>query len=57
MPRTRGLGTAARQRQQCLPQAKLPYASGTYNTREASTRSPYVQYGESGTRVSAQTRA
>ena len=29
-------------------------ASGTYSTQEAGTRSPYVQYGGSGTYVSAQ---
>ena len=33
------------------------YASGTYSTQEAGKRSPYVQYGGSGTYVSAQLRA
>ena len=33
---------------------KLPCAFGTYSTHEAGTRSPYVQYGGSGTYVSAQ---
>ena len=30
------------------PRGKLPCASGTYSTQEASTRSPYVQYGGPG---------
>eukprot|EP00964_Phaeocystis_antarctica_P017120 scaffold9445_cov59-Phaeocystis_antarctica.AAC.3 len=30
------------------PRGKLPCASGTYSTQEASARSPYVQYGGPG---------
>ena len=38
------------------PGCKLPCA-GTYSTQEAGTRSPYVQYGGSGTYVSARRAA
>ena len=39
------------------PGGKPPCASGTYSTREAGTRSPYVPYGGAGACVSAQREA
>ena len=40
--------TARRGWYSSLPRGKLPRAFGTYNTQEAATRSPYVQYGVPG---------
>ena len=39
------------------PGGRLPCASGTYTTREAGTRSPYVPNGGTGAYVSAQRSA